>query len=111
MLNLDTGVDFDEVVPSHLVDQKLSSASIPVTDALCQLDRICKDSPADLLRKVSGRSDLNNLLVATLDGTVTLKEVNSVAHGVSEDLDLDVARALKEPLNEDGAITKSRLGL
>ena len=101
MLNLDTGVDFDEVVPSHLVDQKLSSTSIPVTDALCQLDRICKDSPADLLRKVSGRSDLNNLLVATLDRAITAKERDGVSVLISKQLDLQVAGLASKLHNED----------
>ena len=111
MLDLDTGVDLDEVVPAHLVDQELGSTGVPVADALRELDGIVQDGLTNLIGEVSRGGDLDDLLVATLDGTITLEKVDGVACGISKDLDLDVARALKEALDEDSAITESALRL
>ena len=94
VLDLNTGVDLDEVMPAHLVDQELSGTRIPVPDALRELDSIGEDRPPNLLGKVRGWCNLDDLLVTTLNGTVTLKQVDGVADSVSEDLDLNVARAL-----------------
>ena len=47
-----------------------------------------------------------HLLVATLDGAVALKHVHDVSLVVGQDLHLDVARALNEPLNEDSAVAE-----
>ena len=111
MLDLNTGVDLDEVMPAHLVDQELSSTCVPVSDALCKLDGVCQNRLADFVREMSGRCDFNNFLVATLDGAVALEQVNSVASSIGKDLDFNMARALKEPLNEDGTIAEGGLGL
>ena len=67
MLDLNTGVDLDEVVPSHLVDQELSGTCVPVSDTLRELDRVSQNGLTDLLREVSGRGDLDDLLMTTLD--------------------------------------------
>ena len=103
MLDLNTRVNFDEVMPAHLVNQELSGTGIPVSDALRELDGIRENGLANLFGEVSRGRDLDDLLVATLHGAVTLKEVYGVALGVSEELHLNVARALKETLDEDGA--------
>ena len=111
MLDLDTGVDLDEIVPAHLVHQELCGTGVPVTDALCQLNGVAQNSLTDLLREVSGGCDLNNLLVTPLHGTVTLKEMDGVALGISKELHLDVTRTLEESLDEDCAVAERRLGL
>ena len=67
VLDLNTGVDLDEVMPAHLVNQELSGTCIPVADALRKLDGIGKNTSPDLLREVSGGCYFDNLLVATLD--------------------------------------------
>jgi hypothetical protein len=110
VLDLNTGVDFDEVVPAHLVDQEFSRTGVPVSDALGKLDSIAQDCLADLLRQVGRGRNFDNLLVATLNGAVTLEQVHGVALGISEDLDFDVAGTLKEAFNEDGTITEGGLG-
>ncbi len=111
MLDLDTGVDLNEVVPAHLVDQELSSTSIPIPNALRELDSIGEDGPPNLLWEMSCRGDLYDLLVPPLDGAVTLEQVNSVAKSIREDLDLNMAWAFKETLNEDRAVAEGGLGL
>ena len=98
MFNLNTRVDLNEVVASHLVDQELSGTGVPVSDALCELDGIGQDSLTDLLGEVSRGGDFDDLLVTTLNGAVTLEQVNGVALSISEELDFNVAGALKETL-------------
>ncbi len=83
VLDLNTGVDFNEVVAAHLVYQELGCSSIPVANALRKLDSIGQDGLAHFLREVSGRSDLNDLLVATLNRAVTLEEMDSVSLSIS----------------------------
>ena len=111
MLDLNTRVDLNEVVPAHLVDQELCGTSVAIADALRKLDRVAEDRLADLFGEVRRGRDLNDLLVAALHGAVALKEVDRVPLGVREELDLNVARPLKEALDEDGAVAERGLGL
>ena len=111
MLDLDTGVDLDEVVAVLLIDEELSGTSVAVVDRLGQLDGIVQDGIADMSRQVLGRSDFDDLLVSSLDGAVTLVEMDNVALVVTEELDLDVLGFVEEALDEDGAIAEGALGL
>lgn len=111
MLDLNAGVDFDEIVPVHLVDEELGSSCVAVLDVPCDFDSIAQDSLTDLLGEMGRRSNLDDLLVATLDGAVTLEQVDAVALSISEQLDFDVPRALEESLDEDSAIAERGLGL
>ena len=106
MLDLNTRVNLDEVVPSHLVNQELSSTRISVPDTLRKLDGVGQNRLSDLLRQVGSRRNLNDLLMTTLDRAVTLKEVNGVTSSVGKNLDFDVTGTFEEALNEDGAVTK-----
>src|SRR5262249_15613565 len=54
---------------------------------------------------------LDNLLVAALDRTLALAEVDQVTGGITEHLDFDVARVLKQALKEDGGVAEGCLGL
>lgn len=40
VLDLDTRVDLNEVMPAHLVDQELCSSRVPVAHAPRELDRV-----------------------------------------------------------------------
>jgi hypothetical protein len=110
MLDLNTGIDLNEVMSAHLIDQKLSRSGIPVPNTLCQLHGIGQNRVSDLLGQMSGGCDLDDFLVPSLHGTVALKEVDRVALRVSEDLHLDVARAFQESFDEHRSIAKRRLG-
>ena len=83
VLDLNTWVDLNEVVSAHLVDQELSSTRISVPDALRELDSIGEDRPPNLLGKVRGWCNLNNLLVTTLNRAITLEKMHGVSGGVS----------------------------
>lgn len=111
VLDLDTRVDLDEVVAVLLVNQELRSACIAVAGSLGQTDSIVENVVTDIGRKVLGRGNLNDLLVSSLDGAVTLVQVDNVAVVVTEKLDLDVLGLVKESLDEDGTVTEGSLGL
>lgn len=111
MLNLDSGVDFDEVVSVLLVDQELSGTGIAVVDRLGELDSIGQDGITSLYWQVLGGSKLDDLLVTSLDRAVTLIQVDDVAVAITEQLDFDVLGLVQEALDKDGAVAEGRLGL
>jgi hypothetical protein len=93
-----------------LVNQELGSSGVSVLDALCEPDSIGKDSITSLNWEVLCRSNLNDLLVTTLDTAVTLVEMDDVALVVTKKLDFNVLGLVEEALDEDGSVTESRLG-
>lgn len=111
VLDLDTGVDLNEIVAVLLVDKELSGTGVAVVDRLGELDGIGQDSIASLGGKVLSGGNLDDLLVATLDGAVTLVQVDNVAVVVTKKLDLDVLGLVEEALDENGAVAKGTLGL
>ena len=46
--------------------------------------------------------------MAPLDGAVPLAEVDAVAVGVEQHLDLDVSRALDQPLQDESVVPERR---
>ena len=106
MLDLDTWIDLNKVVPAHLVDQKLRGPSISVPNALRKLDGVIQDGLPNLLGQMSSGGNLNDLLVPPLDGAIAFKQVNGVPQGVRKDLDLDVTGAFEESFDEDGPIAE-----
>lgn len=61
VLDLDTGIDFDEVVSVLLVDQEFRGTSVTVLDSMGKLECVVQDSLSDVLVKMRGRSDFDNL--------------------------------------------------
>jgi hypothetical protein len=111
VLDLDTRVDLDKVVTVLLVDQELRSACIAVAGCLGQSNSVGENVVTDLSGEIFGRGNLDNLLVSSLDGAVTLVQVNDVTMVVTEELDLNVLGLVKEALNKDSTVTKGSLGL
>jgi hypothetical protein len=111
VLDLNTRVNFNEVMPSHLIDQELCSSSIPVPDALREPDRVRQNGLTHFFGQVSCRGNLNNLLVTSLDGAVTLEQVNRVTDAIGKNLDFDMTGALKETLYKDSTISECRFRL
>jgi len=111
MLHLNTRINFNEVVPAHLVNQELRCARIPVLDALRELNGIGQYRLPDLFGQMRRRRDLDNLLVTSLHGAVGFKEMDGVAFTIREDLHFDMARPLEETLDEDGSVAECGLGL
>jgi hypothetical protein len=108
---VDTRVDLNEVVAVLLVDQKLSSASISVTSSLGQSNSVGENVVADVRWEILSRSNLNNLLVSSLNGAVTLVQVDNVTVVVTEKLNLNVLGLVEETLDEDSSVAEGSLGL
>lgn len=111
VLDLDAGVDLDEVVPVLLVDEELCGAGVAVADRLGEPHGVVEHGVADLGGQVLGRGDLDDLLVPPLDGAVTLVQVDDVAMVVTEQLHLDVLGLVQEALDEDCAVAEGGLCL
>ncbi len=111
VLNLDAGVDLDEVVAVLLVDKELGGTSVAVVDRPGELHCVVQDGVSDILGEVLGGGDLDDFLMSALDGAVALVEVDNVAVVVAEKLNLDVLGLVEEALDEDGAVAEGRLGL
>lgn len=106
VLDLDSGIDLDEVVAVLLVNQELSCTRIAVLDALRQPDGIGQNVVARLNRQILRRRNLNDLLVATLDGAITLVQMHNVSKVVTKKLDLNVLGLVEEALDEDSAVAE-----
>lgn len=111
VLDLDSGVDLDEVVAVLLVNQELGGTSVAVVDRLGESDSVVQDGLAGLLGQVLRRGKLDDLLVTSLDTAVTLEQVDHVTVAVTQKLDFNVLGAVQEALDEDGTVAESRLGL
>lgn len=94
-----------------LIDQELGGTGVAVVDRLSQSDSAIKNLIAHLDGQILGGSNLDDLLMTTLDTAVTLVEVNDIAVVVAKKLDLDMLGLVKEALDEDGTVAKGRLGL
>jgi len=110
VFDLNPWVNLDEVMSAHLINQELGSARIPVANALGKLDGIIQNSLSNVFGEMGGRSNLDDLLMAPLDGTITLKHVNCVSGGIGKDLDFNMPWPFQETFDEDGAIAERGLG-
>lgn len=61
MLDLNTRVDLDEVVPVLLVHQELGGPGVAVPDSSGELERIVEDGLSDGFVKVRSRRDFDDL--------------------------------------------------
>lgn len=111
VLNLDTRVDLNKVVSVLLVDEEFGGTRVTVLDSVGELEGIGQDGLSNGFLKMGSRSDFDDLLVTSLDGTVSLKEVDAVTFTIGKKLDFNVSGSVKESLDEDGTVTESTLGL
>src|SRR5262249_48808726 len=101
VLDLDAWVDLDEVEGLAVgIDEELDRAGVVQTDRSAHGQRRVEDALARVRVEVGGRGDLDNLLMAALDGAVALEQVDQVAVPITEELDLDVAGARDVLLQE-----------
>ena len=110
MLDLDAGVDLDEVVAVLLVNEELGGTSVAVVDGFGELDCVVQDGVSNVLGKVLGGGDLDDFLMSPLDGAVALVQMDNVAVIVAEKLNLDMLGLVEEAFDEDGAIAEGSLG-
>src|SRR5947209_14838513 len=101
MLDLDAGVDLDEIELAGIhVDEELRRAGVVEPDRPPDLERRFEDAIAETPVEVEGRGDLDDLLMPPLDRAVALEEVDEIAVFVAEQLHFDVAGPCDELFEE-----------
>src|SRR2546422_3326102 len=88
----------------------LFRSRVDVVDHPCFRDRRAREAIFDRRRQIRRRRLLDQLLVATLDRTVALVEMDDGSRAVAEHLDLDVTRALEIALDADVGPAERGLG-
>ncbi len=109
MLDLDAFVDFQEVEIALFIDEEFDGAGIGVMGGFGDAD----GSLAHFLAKVlefcldeRGGRLFDQFLVAPLDGTIALAQMNNIAPAVAEDLKLNVVAVLDVSLNVNAGISE-----
>jgi hypothetical protein len=111
MLNLDTRIHLDEELVAVEIVEEFDGAGVVVADLAGDADRGGAKGVDDIAGEAETRGDLDDLLVAALDGAVALVEMDDVAVFVAEDLDLDVFGARDVFFEEDGGVAEGAAGL
>src|SRR4051812_206121 len=106
VLDLEPGVHLQEVKAPVTVQHELDGARSGVADRPAGRDGRGGQRVAKIVVDGRGRALLHDLLVAALDRALALEQVDHVAVGVTEDLDLDVPGVGDEPLQEHGAVAE-----
>ena len=68
VLDLDTRVDLDKVMPSLLVDQELGRTGVSVLNGLGELDGVPQDGLTGLFREMGRGRDLDDLYIGRFMG-------------------------------------------
>ena len=112
MFDLDAGIDLDKVKLSAVtIHQELDRTGVAVLGGFGQTQRMPAKHFTLFGRKIGCRCTLDHFLVASLNRAVALEQVNDIAVCITENLNLDVARALDKFLEIDLIVAKCRLGL
>ena len=116
MLHLQSRVGLDEgerlpTVRVGDIDEELESAKVAVADAPSEPQRGLDDRVAQRLWEVWCRRDFHDLLVATLHAALAFTEVRDCPRCVTENLHLDVPRALDQLFDVDLAVAEGCLRL
>ena len=111
MFDLQAGVHFQEIEALVLAGDELDGAGAVIVDGLGQGHGLGAHGLAGRLVEQGRRRLLDDLLVTPLDRAFALEQVDDVAMLVAEHLDLDVARAFDELLDEDAVVAEGALGL
>ena len=110
VLDLDAGVDFEEVEVALVVEQELERARVGVLHRAGGIDDDAAQLAAHLLGHRDRRPFFEQLLMAALDRALALAEVDNRAVMIAQHLKLDMARVLDVLLDVDVADAKRRLG-
>jgi hypothetical protein len=111
MLDLQTSVHLEKVEAAVAADDEFDRSRGLVIDRAGERDSLLAHGLARRLVEKRTRRFLDHLLVASLDRAFALAEVDAVAVGVAENLDLDMTRAFDEPLDEDAVVAEAAAGL
>ena len=106
MLYLNTGVHFDEVVLSALVQQELASSGTAVIHCFGQLNGVIANRFSLRIGQAERRCELNNLLVSSLHGAISLIKVYQVAVLIAQHLNLDMLRLFQVFLDKNISVAE-----
>jgi hypothetical protein len=110
MLDLNAGVDLDEIEVVALIDDELDRAGVGVADFSDQPHGRFAHREAFFLRQAWGGALFDQFLVPPLRAALALEEVADVAVMIGDDLDFDVPRAIDVALQIDPGVAERGLG-
>ena len=99
MLDLQARIGLDEVVP-RLLDEEFERPQVPVVRSPRERDRGGNHALMHGPQQFGRGRDLDELLVASLQGAVSVPELSYLAIVVRGDLDFHMPHAVKEALHE-----------
>ena len=107
MFHLNPGVHLDEKpLVGITIQKKFDGARVVVFDFSGNLNGSGAKVVADCFVEIDGGSNLDDLLVATLNGAVALMEVHDIALMVAHYLNLDMLGLAHKAFEEDGRVAK-----
>src|SRR5258705_12362740 len=110
VLDLQPGVHLQEVEALVLTGDEFDGSGVIVIHGLGECDRLFAHLPAGGLVEQWRRRFLDHLLIAPLDRTFALAEIDHVAVLVPQHLNFDVAGIDDEFLDENTVVTERRFG-
>ncbi len=106
MLDLQPGIDLEEIEARRRIQDELDRARADVADRSAERDRGGAHLRAQRVVDRGRRRFLDDLLVPALDRALALVDVHDVTVRIAEDLDLDVARPLDVALEQQRVIAE-----
>lgn len=114
VFDLDAFVDFEEVEVAFVVNDEFDRAGVGVLGHFTEFDSGAAGFFADISKGFAveqrGGGFFDELLVAPLNGAVSLAKVEDFAFAVAEDLDFDVVGVFDEFFDVDVGVAKALLG-
>ena len=111
VLDLEPGVHLEKVELSVLalaLDEELNRAGVAISSGTRRGDRRVSHAPANVGGNRRRGTLLDDFLVPPLHRALTLEEVDDIAVGVREDLNLDVPRPFDQPFDIERAVAERR---
>jgi len=106
VLHLNTGVHFHKIVSAFRIYNKFDRSGICVIDSFCCKNRVVIHGSTHFFRDSRRWRFLNQFLVISLYGTVTLSKGNYVAEVICHDLNLYMAWIFNKFFNIHSVIAK-----
>ena len=110
MFHLDSGVHFHEIEISGLIQKKFYGSGTFVACCFCGAYCCLSHFLSKLMRNGNTWRFFDHFLMTSLDGTVTLSEMNHVSVFVSKNLHLHMSRVLHKPFQIHGVVRKRMNG-
>ena len=110
MLHLNSRVHLDEIMLSVIINKEFNGSCTSVVYGLGNLDRVVADILSLFFCYGKSRCEFHNLLMPSLDRTVTFIKMNNIAIAVSQHLNLYMLRPFEILLDKNIIDSKSLLG-